>query len=80
MASALNIDRLYSSIENVESIVISDIAADEDGLVYARLVQVYVDPATDTNRRPVLELTLRGGDQTTGDKSPLEITTPTLSY
>lgn len=80
MPSALNVDRQFLSIDDVKSIVISDIVADEAGLVYVRLVQIYVDPISDTTRRPVLELTLRGGDQTTGDKTALEITTPPLPY
>lgn len=67
-------------ITGVESIVVSDIEEDDGGLVYARLIQIFVDPATDTTRRPVLELLLEGGDQTAGDKAALEITTPALAY
>jgi hypothetical protein len=77
MAIAIDYQRI--SVEDVQSVVVSDIEADDEGLVYARLIQIYVDPPTDTTRRPIFELMLYGGDQT-ADKTALELTTPTLSY
>jgi hypothetical protein len=63
-------------VDDVTSIQISDIAADTEGTSYKRLIQIYTDPSTAVNRRPVLELSVYGGDQQIGDNTPLEIAIP----
>jgi hypothetical protein len=63
-------------IDDVTSIQISDIAADPESTSYKRLIQIYTDPTTTVNRRPVLELSVYGGDQQISDNTPLEIAIP----
>jgi hypothetical protein len=58
-------------------IVISDIMPDTESNQYVRLVQVYSDlPVEGSQIRPIVEISLYGGDQTSGDVSPLQIAVP----
>jgi hypothetical protein len=69
-------DRSNLRIDGVQSIEISPIQPDQAGTQYVRLIQLYTDPPTTTNRRPVLEIAVYGGDQTVNDKTQLEILIP----
>jgi hypothetical protein len=55
---------------------ISIIASDPNSNSYVRLIQIYADLPEVTNRRPIVELLLYGGDQTAGDVTPLQISVP----
>jgi hypothetical protein len=57
-------------------VVISDIKPDTDSNSYVRLIQVYDELPGKAGRRPVVELALYGGDQTSSNISPLQITIP----
>ena len=64
------------NLQGVQSIIISTIQADTASTQYVRLIQLYTDPPDTPNRRPILELALYGGDQTTNDMGALEIQVP----
>jgi hypothetical protein len=55
---------------------ISVIAPDPNSNSYVRLIQIYADLPDVTNRRPIVELLLYGGDQTAGNVTPLQINVP----
>jgi hypothetical protein len=63
-------------VDGVFTLAISDIQPDADTTQYVRLVQVYTDPPSSVNRRPVLEIAVYGGDQQVSDMTPIEITLP----
>jgi hypothetical protein len=63
-------------VDGVQSIVISNISPDPLSTEYVRLIQIYTDPATNTNRRPIVEVAVYGGDQQVADQTALEITIP----
>lgn len=69
-------DNSKLNVQGVQSVVISDIQPDQNSTQYLRLIQIYTDPVTVVNRRPVIELALYGGDQTVNDKAELEIQVP----
>lgn len=62
-------------IESVKGVLVTDIEEDTETGVYARLISVYVDDESVTNRRPVLEIYV-----TDTEKGSLEITTPNLTF
>jgi hypothetical protein len=70
-------DRSNLRIDGVQSIEISPIQPDTSSTQYVRLIQLYTDPSTVENRRPVLEIAVYGGDQTVNDQTQLEILIPT---
>jgi hypothetical protein len=75
MAFTFDISRLI--VQGVANIVVSVIQPDENSTAYVRLVQFYTESVIDNpNRRPVLEIACYGGDQTTANPTPLEITIP----
>jgi hypothetical protein len=55
---------------------ISVISPDPNSNAYVRLIQIYADLPAVTDRRPIVELLLYGGDQTAGDVTPLQINVP----
>jgi hypothetical protein len=73
---AFTFDSSKLIVVGVQSIVISPIQPDTNSTAYLRLVQIYTDPPTTVNRRPVLEIALYGGDQSINDQSELQITIP----
>ena len=73
---AIQFNNTRIEIDGVQSIVISPIQPDANSTAYVRLVQIYTDPSTVANRRPIIELYLVGGDQTVTDQMPLEIQIP----
>jgi hypothetical protein len=69
-------DRSNLRIDGVQSVEISPIQPDTSSTQYVRLIQIYTDPSTTTNRRPVLEIAVYGGDQTVNSTAELEILIP----
>lgn len=63
------------SVEGCKGITVSEIVPDAETGVYARLVSIYTDPETVSNRRPVLEILI-----TDTVKGSLEIVTPNLEF
>jgi hypothetical protein len=78
--SEVNIDNVQLSQDGVQGIVVSPIQPDQNSTAFVRLVQIYTDPSTVQNRRPVITLKLYGGDQSINDMTPLEIATPTFDF
>lgn len=72
---ALTCTRLSYTLDGTTSITVSDIVQDPVDGAWVRLIQIYIDPPTLVNRRPVLELTVRGDTQDT-----VEIQTPRLEF
>lgn len=66
-------------IDGVQSIVLSTIQPDLSSSAYIRLIQIYTDPPSNTNRRPVLTLQLHGGNQNTNDQSGLAVAIPPIT-
>jgi len=76
MDSPLRIGTIQFNVDGVQSITVSDIQPDTNSIEFVRLIQIYTDPTSNPNRRPVVTLALYGGSQNTGDQSGLDITIP----
>ena len=65
-------------IDDIVSIEVSPILPDADltSSLYVRLVQIYITPKADVNRRPILTIRCYGGNQQSNDTSPLQIAVP----
>jgi hypothetical protein len=63
-------------IDGVFTLTIGPIQPDTDTEQYVRLIQIYTDPPSNTNRRPILEVAVYGGDQQVADQTPIEISLP----
>ncbi len=61
-------------IDNLTSITISDVEADEDSGGFARRLEFYTDELAVLNRRPVLTVMIYG------DEESLRVHTPTLTF
>jgi len=76
MTSPLHIGSIQFNVDGVQGVHVSDIQPDTDSVQFVRLIQIYVDPPSNANRRPVVTLALYGGSQNTGDQSGLDIAIP----
>lgn len=68
-------------LDNVQTIIISDIQPDQSGTDYfVRILNFFDQPVTALNRTPLLTLTLYGGSQSMNDQSGLQVQTPSLEF
>ncbi len=61
-------------IDDLTSILISDVEPDEDSGGFARRLEFYTDAASVLNRRPVLTVMIYGEEES------LRVKTPTLTF
>ena len=78
--SAFTFDEAQLNLQGVKAITVSTIQPDTGSTQYVRLIQVWSSNPTAQGARPMLVLSLYGGDQTITDQSELEIQTPTLEF
>lgn len=67
-------------LDDVHSILVSDIQPDTDSDYYVRILTIFTQSGTTLNRTPDLTIRLLGGSQANNDKTELEIETPTLEF
>jgi hypothetical protein len=72
----LVVNRQEMEIDGLNQIVVSTIQPDKNSSAYVRIIQFYTDTVDTDNRRPVLTVTLYGGNQQNLDQSPLDIAVP----
>jgi hypothetical protein len=67
-------------LDGIQTVLVSDIQPDTNTDYFVRVLTLYTDPPTVTNRIPVLIVKLFGGSQQNHDQSELELTTPSLQF